>query len=75
MKNTIGNFLLGEYETLGGLILAYTEDLPHPGETCEQSQHLFSIQATHHNRIDTIKMTLEHASQELYKGPFKAQIR
>lgn len=55
---------LGEYETLGGLILAYTEDLPHAGETVSISGYTFSIQATHHNRIDTIKMTLEHASQE-----------
>jgi putative hemolysin len=56
---------IGEYETLGGLILAYAEDLPHKGETITISPYTFSIQATHDNRIDTIKMTLEPAAQEL----------
>jgi CBS domain containing-hemolysin-like protein len=55
----------GEYETLGGLILAYTEDFPQPGETITIERYTFSIQSTQDNRIDTIKMTLEHAPQEL----------
>jgi CBS domain containing-hemolysin-like protein len=56
---------VGEYETLGGLILAYTEDLPNAGETITISPYIFSIQATHNNRIDTIKITLVPATQEL----------
>jgi CBS domain containing-hemolysin-like protein len=56
---------IGEYETLGGLILAYTEDFPQPGETITIDRFIFSIQSTQDNRIDTIKMTLEHAAQEL----------
>jgi putative hemolysin len=56
---------IGEYETLGGLILAYTEDLPNAGETITIAPYTFSIQATHNNRIDTIKITLEPATQEL----------
>jgi putative hemolysin len=56
---------IGEYETLGGLILAYAEDLPNPGETITIAPYTFSIQATHNNRIDTIKITLEPATQEL----------
>ena len=56
---------IGEYETLGGLILAYAEDLPNPGETVTIAPYTFSIQATHNNRIDTIKITLEPATQEL----------
>jgi putative hemolysin len=56
---------IGEYETLGGLILAYTEDFPQPGETITIDRFTFSIQSTQDNRIDTIKMTLEHAAQEL----------
>ncbi len=56
---------LGEYETLGGLILAYAEDFPQPGETITIDRYTFSIQSTQDNRIDTIKMTLEHATQEL----------
>jgi CBS domain containing-hemolysin-like protein len=59
------NLPIGEYETLGGLILAYTEDLPHQGETITITPYIFSIQATQGNRIDTIKLTLEPASQEL----------
>ena len=55
---------IGEYETLGGLILAYTEDFPRTGETITIAPYTFSIQATHDNRIDTIKVTLEHATQE-----------
>lgn len=50
---------IGEYETLGGMILAYTEDFPEAGETIIISPYTFSIQATHHNRIDTVKMSLE----------------
>ena len=56
---------VGEYETLGGLILAYAEDFPQPGETISIDRYTFSIQSTQDNRIDTIKMTLEHAPQEL----------
>ena len=56
---------VGEYETLGGLILAYAEDLPNPGETVTIAPYTFSIQAAHNNRIDTIKITLEPATQEL----------
>jgi len=56
---------IGEYETLGGLILDYAEDFPQPGETITINTYIFSIQATQDNRIDTIKMTLEHAEQEL----------
>lgn len=55
---------IGEYETLGGLILAYTEDFPQPGEMITIDRYTFSIQSTQDNRIDTIKMTLEHAAQE-----------
>ncbi len=56
---------IGEYETLGGLILAYTEDFPQPGETITINNYTFSIQSTQDNRIGTIRMTLEHAEQEL----------
>ena len=55
---------IGEYETLGGLILEYTEDFPNPGETITIAPYTFSILATQNNRIDTIKMTLEPATQE-----------
>lgn len=53
---------IGEYETLGGLILSYTEDFPQPGETISIAPFLFTIQATRDYRIDTIKVTLASES-------------
>ncbi len=55
---------IGEYETLGGLILSYTEDFPHPGETITIAPFVFAIQATRDNRIETIIVILETATQE-----------
>jgi CBS domain containing-hemolysin-like protein len=48
----------GEYDTLGGLILAYAEEIPQAGETIQVPPFTFTIQSTLDNRIDTIKMTL-----------------
>lgn len=55
---------IGEYETLGGMILAYTEDFPQQGDTISIDGYTFTILATHHNRIDTVKM-----SQKRQEGP------
>jgi putative hemolysin len=49
----------GEYETLGGLILSYMEDLPKTGETISIPPFTFAIQSTLNNRIDTIRLALE----------------
>ena len=49
---------IGEYETLGGLILAYAEDLPNPGETVTIAPYTFSIQATHNNGLIPSKLPL-----------------
>jgi putative hemolysin len=46
----------GEYETLGGLILTYMEDLPKAGETITIPPYTFTIQSTLDNRIDTVKL-------------------
>ena len=46
----------GEYETLGGLILSYTEDFPQKGETVLVPPFTFTIQSTKGNRIDTVKL-------------------
>jgi putative hemolysin len=51
---------IGEYETLGGLILSYAEDLPQPGEVISIPPFIFTIQSTQDNRIDTVKITLEN---------------
>lgn len=48
---------VGEYETLGGLILNYTENLPDAGETIYIPPFTFTVQSTLDNRIDTVLMT------------------
>jgi len=48
---------VGEYETLGGLILSYTENLPQAGETIPIPPFTFTVQSTLDNRIDTVLMT------------------
>jgi len=50
---------IGEYETLTGLILSYTEDFPRLGDTITIPPFIFTIQATQNNRIDTIRVTFE----------------
>jgi putative hemolysin len=54
---------IGEYETLGGLILSYIEDFPRPGETITITPYIFTIQATRDYRIDTIKVTVKQDPQ------------
>ena len=46
----------GDYETVGGLILSYTEDFPQKGETVIVPPFTFTIQSTKGNRIDTVKL-------------------
>jgi putative hemolysin len=48
----------GEYETLGGLILSYLEDLPKAGETISIHPFTFTIHSTLDNRIDIIRLTV-----------------
>lgn len=48
----------GEYETLGGLILSFIEDLPKSGEVISMPPYTFTIQTTLNNRIDTIRLTV-----------------
>jgi Hemolysins and related proteins containing CBS domains len=49
----------GDYDTLSGLILSYTEDLPKSGETIHIPPFTFVIQATEENRINTVKVIVE----------------
>ncbi len=46
----------GDYETLGGLILSYTEDFPKKGESLIVSPYTFTVQSTRGNRIDTVRV-------------------
>lgn len=52
---------IGEYETLGGLILSYAEDLPQAGETVTMPPFTFTVQSTLDNRIDTVLMVHQPA--------------
>lgn len=49
----------GDYDTLSGLILTYTEDIPQVGEKVAIPSFTFTIQSTLDNRIDVIKMRLD----------------
>ncbi len=55
------NFLLpeGDYETLGGLILAITEDFPEKNEQIELNQFLFTIESIEEIRIENIRLTIK----------------
>jgi putative hemolysin len=49
----------GDYDTLSGLILSFTEDLPKAGETIQIPPYIFVVQATEENRISTIKLIVD----------------
>lgn len=49
---------VGDYDTLSGLILSYTEDLPQEGDAVSIDPYTFIIQSTEENRIDTVKLII-----------------
>jgi putative hemolysin len=49
----------GDYDTLSGLILSYTEDLPRQGETVKIPPYTIIIQSTAENRINTIRLIID----------------
>ena len=49
----------GDYDTLSGLILSRTEDLPKTGETVEIPPYSLVIHATEENRINTVRVTVQ----------------
>jgi putative hemolysin len=53
------NLPVGDYETLGGLILSYTEDLPRQGDIIKILPFTFIIQSTYENRINTVRLIVE----------------
>lgn len=52
---------VGDYETLGGLILSYTEDFPKAGETIHIPPYTFRVESTEDNRIDTVQVEVDTA--------------
>ena len=60
LNDTYGwNLPTGDYDTLSGLILSFTEDLPKTGETIRIPPFTFIVQATEENRINTVKLIVE----------------
>jgi CBS domain containing-hemolysin-like protein len=49
----------GDYDTLGGLILSYTEDLPRQSDNIKIPPYTFIIHSTAENRINTVKLILD----------------
>ncbi|MBY0435875.1 MAG: hemolysin family protein [Cyclobacteriaceae bacterium] len=54
----------GDYETLGGLILSYTEDFPKKGDAVLVPPFTFTIQSTKGNLIETVKVHVEKDGQD-----------
>jgi CBS domain containing-hemolysin-like protein len=52
------NLPTGDYETLGGLILAQFEDIPKQGEAVRIEQYHITVQSTLDNRVETVKLTI-----------------
>jgi CBS domain containing-hemolysin-like protein len=48
----------GDYDTLGGLIIALYEDIPDVGDVIELSPFVFTVETAQDNRIDTILLTI-----------------
>jgi putative hemolysin len=53
----------GDYGTLGGLILAYTEDFPKQGDTVMIEGHSFTIEKTENKRIDVVKVVAANSNE------------
>jgi len=58
------NLPTGDYDTLGGLILSFTEDFPAMGETITIAPFTFTIQSTEENRIGTVRLSIEGISPQ-----------
>jgi putative hemolysin len=48
----------GEYDTLGGFIIAHHEDIPDANEIIRIEPYEFNILSMHKNRIDVVKMNM-----------------
>jgi putative hemolysin len=60
LNETYGwNLPEGDYDTLSGLILSYTEDIPKQGDAIKIPPFTFTIHSKAANRINTIRVTLD----------------
>ena len=50
----------GDYDTLGGLVIALYEDIPEVGEVIGLPPYSFKIDAAQGNRLETIMLTIEN---------------
>ncbi len=63
LNETYGwNLPEGDYDTLSGLILSYTEDIPKQGDTITIAPFTFIIHSKAANRINTIRVIREKAA-------------
>jgi len=52
----------GDYETLSGLILSLTENIPKKGESVVYGPYTFTMVAKQEHRIDTVKLKINSSS-------------
>ncbi len=55
----------GEYDTLGGLILSFHEDIPAIGEVIRIEEFTFTVETIDEKRIDRVKLTLPDGEDSL----------
>jgi len=48
----------GEYETMGGLVLSITEDLPEKNQVVTIEEYEIQVETVQNNRIETVKLTV-----------------
>jgi CBS domain containing-hemolysin-like protein len=54
----------GDYDTLGGYILSITGEIPSTGNVITSSPFIFTVMSMRENRIDNVKVTINHKRQE-----------
>ncbi|NQZ76007.1 MAG: HlyC/CorC family transporter [Ekhidna sp.] len=55
----------GEYDTLGGLIFEFHEDIPEVNEVIEIPPFIITVFTMEENRIDKVKLTVVHTEEAL----------
>lgn len=63
------NLPVGDYDTLGGLILSLTENLPSQGEVIHYPPFVFTIQSSQNNRIESVKVTVDPSPRSGQEPP------